>query len=148
MTVAQAPNADPSHLAVVIGEHRLTARLERQASPISCAAFLGMLPLRRSLLHARWSGECGWAPLGDIGRRLAPENATRYPWPGQILLYAGDLSEPEILIPYGAAAFACKAGPLAGNHLMTLTQGVERLATIGRQLLWEGALPISFELLG
>ena len=128
-----------------IGSHALVARLEREAAPRSCQTFLQTLPLNRSLLHARWSGECGWAPLGDVSYRLAPENATRYPRPGQILLYAGELSEPEILIPYGSAAFASKAGPLAGNHILTITEGTETLTEIGHALLWHGSMPILFE---
>jgi hypothetical protein len=36
---------------------------------------------------------------------------------GEILLYAGPISEPEMLIPYGPGAFACRAGALAGNHV-------------------------------
>ena len=127
------------------GAHALTARLELDAAPKSCAALLAALPLKRSLLHARWSGECGWAPLGEVGYRLAPENATRYPAPGQILLYTGELSEPELLVPYGSAAFACKAGPLAGNHVLTVVEGLEHLPAIGKQLLWDGAQPIVIE---
>jgi hypothetical protein len=140
----QTPRSE-RRLRLTIGEHALLARLEMDAAPISCAALLDTLPFRKSLLHARWSGECGWSPLGDVGYRLAPENALRYPSPGQILLYAGDLSEPEILMPYGSAAFACKAGPLAGNHVLTVVQGGEHLAAIGKSLLWNGALPIAFE---
>lgn len=132
-------------IRLTIGAHSLVARLELDAAPKSCATLLAALPLERSLLHARWSGECGWAPLGAFGGRLEPENATRYPSPGQILLYAGDLSEPEILIAYGAAAFACKAGPLAGNHVLTVVEGAEQLAAIGKQLLWDGVQPITIE---
>lgn len=138
-------SSSQTHLHLKIGTQSLVARLELEAAPATCAAFLAMLPLERTLLHARWSGECGWAPLGELGYRLAPENATRYPAPGQILLYAGDLSEAEILIPYAAAAFACKAGELAGNHVLTITDGAQHLPAIGRQLLWEGALPVTFE---
>jgi Protein of unknown function (DUF3830) len=128
-----------------IGAHVLRSRLELVAAPKSCAAFAALLPLTLSLIHARWSGECGWAPLGDTGLRVAPENATRYPQPGEILIYTGEISEPEILVPYGAAAFASKAGPLAGNHLMTVLDQSELLQEIGEALLWHGALPITFE---
>lgn len=132
-------------LRVRIGSHLLGARLELSRAPKSCAAFTALLPLKLSLIHARWSGECGWAPLGDTGLRIAPENATRYPHPGQVLVYAGEISEPEVLVPYGAAAFASKAGPLAGNHVMTITDQRDLLAQIGEALLWRGALPIIFE---
>jgi hypothetical protein len=132
-------------LRVRIGSHLLRARLELSMAPKSCSAFTALLPLKLSLIHARWSGECGWAPLGDTGFRIAPENATRFPRPGQVLVYAGEISEPEILVPYGAAAFASKAGPLAGNHVMTITDQGDLLAQIGEALLWRGALPITFE---
>jgi hypothetical protein len=143
MSPGQAPAAD--HIRIRIGPHVLRARLERAAAPESCAAFAAVLPLTLGLIHARWSGECAWAPLGDTGLRLAPENATRYPRPGEILIYTGEISEPEILVPYGAAAFASKAGPLAGNHVMTVIDQGDVLAAIGEALLWRGALPITFE---
>jgi hypothetical protein len=130
---------------ITIGEQVLLARAELQTAPVSCKSFLESLPLSRSLLHARWSGQCGWAPLGSISYRLAPENATRYPRPGEILIYAGDLSEAEILLPYGAAAFASKAGPLAGNHILTISEGANLLPEVGETLLWKGSLPIVFE---
>jgi hypothetical protein len=141
------PNQTPAgdQVRIRIASHVLHARLELAAAPRSCAAFTAALPLTLSLIHARWSGECAWAPLGDTGLRLAPENATRYPRPGEILIYTGEISEPEILLPYGAAAFASKAGPLAGNHIMTVTDHNDLLAEIGDALLWRGALPITFE---
>ncbi len=130
---------------IAIGPERLVARLEQQAAPISCAAFLALLPLERHLIHGRWSGESGWAPLGEIGLALPEENALHRPAPGQILLYAGPLSEPEILAPYGLATFGCKDGPLNGNHILTVTQGVDALPRIGHALLWKGAQTIRFE---
>jgi hypothetical protein len=63
-----------------------------------------------------------------------------------ILIYAGDLSEAEILLPYGAAAFASKAGPLAGNHILTISDGANLLPEVGETLLWKGSLPIVFEM--
>lgn len=132
-------------IAIAIGPERLTARLEQQAAPISCAAFLALLPLERHLIHGRWSGESGWAPLGEIGLALPEENALHRPVPGQMLLYAGELSEPEILVPYGLAAFGCKDGLLNGNHIITVTEGLEALPRIGHALLWNGAQTIRFE---
>ena len=37
-------------------------------------------------------------------------------------------------------------GQLAGNHFITLTSGLDRLAQIGPKVLWEGAQDIRFEL--
>ena len=59
---------------------------------------------------------------------------------------AGEISEPELLVPYGAAAFACKDGPLSGNHVITIDEGAEALPAIGQDLLWRGALPIALEM--
>ena len=132
-------------IRVTIGAERLVARLEQEAAPVSCAAFLALLPLERHLIHGRWSGESGWAPLGEVGLTLPEENALHRPGPGQMLLYAGDLSEPEILVPYGLAAFGCKDGPLSGNHILTVTSGAEALPRIGHALLWNGAQVIRFE---
>jgi hypothetical protein len=33
---------------------------------------------------------------------------------------------------------------LAGNHFLTIREGIERLAKTGRAVLWEGAKPITF----
>lgn len=121
------------------------SRSRSASAPKSYAAFTALLPLRLRLIHAWWSGECGWASLGDTGPCIALENATRYPQPGQVLLYTGEISEPEILAPYGNADFASKAGPLAGGHVVTITDEGNLLPQIGRALLWRGSLPIIFE---
>lgn len=132
-------------IRITIGAERLVAHLEVEAAPVSCAAFLDLLPLEGHLIHGRWSGESGWAPLGEVDLALAEENPLHRPGPGQILLYGGDLSEPEILVPYGLAAFGCKDGPLSGNHILTVTSGAEALPRIGHALLWDGAQRIAFE---
>jgi hypothetical protein len=132
-------------LKISAGPYRFTARLETDAAPKSVAAFRKLLPLRTKLIHARWSGEATWIPFGDLDVGVGFENATRYPAPGQLLLYPGGVSETEILIPYGAAAFGSKAGPLTGNHFATILDGVEQLRELGRKTLWEGAQDIVFE---
>ena len=73
------------------------------------------------------------------------EDATSYPAPGEILLYPGGYSETEILFPYGATCFASKLGQLAGNHFLTVTEGIEDLRSLGEMTLWEGALDIVFD---
>jgi hypothetical protein len=132
-------------LKISAGPYRFTARLENDAAPKTVAAFRKMLPLRTKLIHARWSGEATWIPFGDLDIGIGYENATRYPAPGQLLLYPGGVSETEILIPYGAAAFGSKAGPLTGNHFATIIDGVDQLRELGRKTLWEGAQEIAFE---
>ncbi len=133
------------HLKITAGAYTFVARVERDAAPKTCAAFLGALPFRNKIIHVRWSGESAWIPLGDLDFGLDFENATSYPAPGQILLYPGGYSETEILFPYGSCCFASKMGQLAGNHFLTVIEGNEHLATIGKQCLWEGAQDIVFE---
>lgn len=129
-------------IRIDIGELEFTARLERERAPQTVAAFLRLLPLSGSLLQARWSGEAAWMPLGSLDIGVGAENDTQRPAPGQILIHPRGISETEILIPYGKTEFASKAGPLRGNHVMTIVEGVEQLAELGRRVLWEGAQPI------
>jgi hypothetical protein len=135
-------------LKITAGEYAFIARLEHDAAPKTCAAFLERVPFRNKLIHVRWSGESAWIPLGDFDFGLGFENATSYPAPGQILLYPGGFSETEILFPYGACCFASKMGQLAGNHFLTVIAGNEHLATLGNLCLWEGAKDIVFESVG
>ena len=118
------------------------ARLEWDYAPQTCAALLRLLPLSGSLLQARWSGEAAWFPLGTLETGVGAENDTQTPLPGQVLLHPHGISETEILIPYGATVFGSKAGPLRGNHVMTIVEGVEHLTELGRRVQWEGAQPI------
>jgi len=86
-------------------------------------------------------------PLGSLEVGVGAENDTQIPKPGQILLYPSGISETEILIPYGETVFASKAGPLRGNHVLTIVEGGEQLSELGRRVLWLGAQPIVFEAL-
>jgi len=132
-------------LKITVGDLTFGARWEQGAAPRTCAAFAGLLPFRQRLIQARWSGESGWVPLGDFDVGVGFENATSYPAPGEILLYPGGYSETEILFPYGATCFASKLGQLAGNHFLTVVEGREQLAEVGRRVVWEGAQEILFE---
>jgi len=132
-------------LEIVSGDFRFAARLEEEAARDTVAAFRRLLPLESRLIHARWSGEACWIPFGELDVGLGPENATSYPAPGQLLFYAGGVSETEILFPYGPTAFASKAGTLAGNHFATVLEGAAELEELGRKTLWEGAQAIRFE---
>jgi hypothetical protein len=128
-----------SEVVITLGSHRLIARFETAAAPRTCAAFRRLLPFVSQVIHVRWSGEAVWAPLGDLAIGVGPENATTYPHPGEVLWYPGGMSETELLIAYGRTHFASKAGPLAGNHFLTITDGLELLPEIGRHVLWHGA---------
>jgi hypothetical protein len=133
-------------LAITAGSFRFTARLEEASAPRTIAVLRTLLPLRSQLVQARWSGESGWVPMGwELELDLGPENANSYPAAGELLLYPGDLSEVEILFPYGATCFASKMGQLAGNHFATIEEGRDQLAELGRVVLWEGAQPVVLE---
>jgi len=132
-------------LEITAGDFRFVARLEEGDAPGSVAAFRRLLPLDSRVIHVRWSGESMWIPFGDLDVGVGPENATRFPNPGEILLYPGGVSETELLFPYGHVAFGSKAGPLAGNHFATVVEGGERLHELGTKCLWEGAQAIRFE---
>ena len=132
-------------IRIQAGPYEFEARLEEALTPKTCAVFAGMLPYRAQLIHVRWSGEACWIPLGGRDLGLGHENPTSYPAPGDIILYPGGISEAEILLAYGAVSFASKAGPLAGNHFLTVTAGREHLPALGKLVLWNGAQDILFE---
>ncbi|MBC8790935.1 MAG: DUF3830 domain-containing protein [Tagaea sp. CACIAM 22H2] len=131
-------------LKITAGGFVFGAKFE-DAAPKTVAKFRTLLPYRQKLIHVRWSGEGCWIPLGDFDFGLGYENHTSYPAPGQFLLYPGGISETEIIVAYGGVQFASKMGQLAGNHFMTITDGIENLAILGKKVLWEGAQPIAIE---
>ncbi len=132
-------------IEIVVADLRFLARLETEKAPKTSARFRAMLPLKAKLLQARWSGEAAWVPFGDLDLDLGYENQTSYPAPGHLLLYPGGISETEILFPYGSTMFASKAGQLAGNHFATIYEGNDKLAELGRLVVWNGAQDITFE---
>lgn len=132
-------------IKITVGAASFFARWEHEASPRTCAAFKALLPYSQQLIHARWSGEACWIPLGTFELGVAAENPISQPAPGQLLFYPGGISETEILLPYGAARFNSVAGTLAGNRLLTITEDLDRLAQLGKDILWNGAREIRFE---
>ncbi len=136
----------PDALEIIAGDQRFTARFEDALAPKTCARVRAMLPYRERIIHVRWSGEACWIPMGDLDLGLPYENATSYPAPGQIILHPGGVSETEILVGYGAVRFASKVGQLAGNHFLTIADGVDRLHALGRHILYHGARDIEFRL--
>jgi len=134
-----------STLKVTAGPFIFGGRLETEAAPKTCAAFLKGLPFKSQVVHVRWSGEGVWIPLGDLDFGVGYENHTSYPAQGQFILYPGGISETEILLAYGGVHFASKMGQLAGNHFLTLTSGLENLSALGKMTLWKGAQDIVFE---
>lgn len=132
-------------IIVRIGSSALPARLEPERSPCTVEAFVARLPWRGQLVHARWSGEALWMPLGELTLYGSYEDPTSFPTPGQVLWHPPGVSEAELLIPYGPTRFASKAGQLAGNHFLTLEVDPAELAALGRAVLWKGAMDVSFE---
>jgi hypothetical protein len=132
-------------LRITAGPYVYTAQMEEENAPETCAAFKKLLPYRQKIIHARWSGEACWIPLGEFQLGVGFENHTSHPSRGDILFYPGGYSETEILFPYGSACFASKMGQLAGNHFLTVIDGREQLAEMGKLVLWQGAQDIVFE---
>jgi Protein of unknown function (DUF3830) len=131
---------------VIAGPHTFLGHFEEEAAAKTVAAFRRRMPFVSKIIHVRWSGEGVWVPLGDFDFGVGYENNTCYPSPGQVILYPGGVSETELLLAYGNVSFASKAGPLSGNHFLTLTEGRENLLALGRKTLWEGAQDIRFEI--
>src|SRR5580658_1816988 len=132
-------------IRIKTAKYEFIARFETEKAPKTCAKFRTMLPYKERIIHVRWSGEGCWIPLGDLDLGLSFENHTSYPAPGEIILYPGGISETEILLAYGGVQFASKVGQLAGNHFITLISGLDRLAELGKTVLWQGAQKVRFE---
>lgn len=129
------------------GPHAFVGRLETEKAPRTVEHFRGMLPYENKILQARWSGFAAWIPMGfEQTLDLPPENATTVPQAGEVLIYPGGVSEVEILFPYGATYFASVAGPLAGNHFMTIVEGQDSFHDLGQLVQWKGAQDVSFAL--
>ena len=131
---------------LTIGDSTFSARWESSLSPKTCAAFRALLPFTQQIIHARWSGEACWVPLGEFDLGVGPENPTSRPLAGQLLFYPGSISETEILVPYGVTRFASVAGELAGNRLLTITDGLDELARVGKDILWNGSRAVCFRM--
>ena len=134
-----------SRINITVGKDiRFVAQFEETNAPKTVAAFKKLLPYKQRIVHCRWSGEGCWIPLGEFKLDVGFENHTSYPAPGQILWYPGGYSETELIFAYGGVRFASKMGQLAGNHFLTVVEGMERLPEMGRKVLYEGAQEIVF----
>ena len=134
-----------TRINITVGKDiRFIAQFEEKNAPKTVAAFRKLLPYKQRIVHCRWSGEGCWIPLGEFKLDVGFENHTSYPAPGQILWYPGGFSETELIFAYGGVQFASKMGQLAGNHFLTVVEGMERLPEMGRRVLYEGAQEITF----
>jgi hypothetical protein len=129
------------------GEYRFVGELQEELAPKTCEAFKKMLPLSSKFIHVRWSGEGIWIPYGEERLGLQYENHISHPAKGEMLLYPGGISEMEIILSYGRCCFASQYGQLAGNHFLTISEGIEDLDAFGKKVLWEGAQQIEIELI-
>ncbi|MCH9674570.1 MAG: DUF3830 family protein [Gammaproteobacteria bacterium] len=134
-----------NNIRLTAGGFEFLGHLEQALAPKTCQAFREHMPFNSQAIHVRWSGEAIWLPIHDIDFAIGFENNTSYPLPGQILLYPGSESVTEILLSYGSAVFASKAGQISGNHFITLTSGVEQLRELGKRVLWTGAQDVNIE---
>lgn len=128
------------------GPFAMVARLEEELAPATCALFRSFLPWSEKLIHVRWSGEGLWIPMGEKAYDLPWENHTCYPQPGRFIFYPGGVSETEVLLAYGEVRFSSKFGQLPGNQFLSVIEGGDKLAELGRSVLWNGAQPVSFRL--
>ena len=135
-----------SFVQIMIGETPFIGRLENERAPLTTARFSALMPYQHKMVHARWSGEGCWIPLGNDRFDLPFENHTSHPAPGHFIFYPGGYGETEILLAYGGVSFSSKVGQLAGNHFLTITEGLDKLEETGRRILWEGAKDIAFTL--
>ncbi len=144
LTLLSAPSFMPK-IRISSGGYSFIAETEA-AAPKTVEAFLGLLPYKQKIIHTRWSGEGCWIPLGDFKLGVDFENHTSHPSKGDILFYPGGYSETEFVLAYGSCCFASKMGQLAGNHFLTITEGLENIRALGEKVLWEGAQEIEFSL--
>jgi len=138
----------PATVTVTIGADVFLARLRQDLAPRWCQRLKELMPYRGDVIHARWSGEAIWSPLSSNWQSQAvfpPESPTGRPRSGDVLLFAGSQSEPELLIAYGPTRFASKSGALEGNVVLTIDDRHARLAELGREILWRGALRLRIE---
>lgn len=134
----------PPPMTVMIGTEAFRAEWQDALAPATCARFRALLPWSNRIIHARWSGEACWIPLGKLDLGVGYENATSHPRLGEFIFYPGGKSETEILLAYGSVSFSSKAGRLAGNPFLSIVEKLDRLAEIGHDILWEGARRVTF----
>lgn len=134
-------------LKIKAGGYEFTGTLLEEEAPETCKIFKGMLPLKEKFIHVRWSGQGMWIPYGETRLGLDYENHTSHPAKGEFLLYPGGISEMEIILAYGRCLFASQVGQLAGNHFLTITEGLENLDKLGEKVLWEGAQDLEIDYL-
>src|SRR2546425_11085196 len=100
-----AASGNGTRLEIIVAGMRFIARLETERAPRTCARFLPMLPLKTKLVQARWSGEAGLRPVGDLQLALGFENHPSRPAPRQPVPYPRFISGTAILVSEGVTPF-------------------------------------------
>ena len=118
-------------LEITAGDFSFKARFEEETAPETVAAFRKMLPLDSKIIHVRWSGEGGWIPMGDLDVGIGPENATRYPSPGELIFYPGGVSETELLLAYGYVGSRARRARLPGTTSRRSSRATRTCASSG-----------------
>jgi hypothetical protein len=131
-------------IEVVIDKQVFNTKLHRAEAPQTVESLLRLLPYKSKIIHVRFSGEAMWIPLPkDLPLAAVLENQTSYPSKGEILYYPGFVSEKEILISYGATVFSSRVGMLPGSHFASILDDHQKLADMGKRVLWEGAKDVT-----
>ncbi len=131
---------------IKIGDAILPISFHPDLAPQTCAAIQKILPFNSHVIHGRWSGEACWVPLGNLDLGVPLENQTHTPKPGQLLFYSKGISETEILVPYGISRFACKDGPLSGNHFASIQCSDDEIFRKCERVLLDGRKTFSIQL--
>jgi hypothetical protein len=134
-------------VTIAIGDQSFEATLLDDEAPASVEQFLDLLPLETTVKHVRWSGYAVF--VEDFGddppdmTHLPRENFCVYPSCGDVLLYPGYESTPEILIACGSTGFRSPAGELAGNHIAVVDESRETLSELEVDVLENGTKEIT-----
>ncbi|MDR1518944.1 MAG: DUF3830 family protein [Planctomycetota bacterium] len=132
------------------GEFAFTARLEEEKSPQSCNWLLELLPWTAEMRHVSWSGNACFAQLGDLAHSVPFENPIRIPSRGEIIVYPGNIPHlqmgGEFFLSWGPCSIAAQNGNLMGNHVLTITEGLDRVEAFGRAVHLGGVRELRVEL--
>ena len=93
------------------------------------------------LYHAKWSGFGIWMPLPNKLNYPTIGDFAHHCKPGDILMYDGKESEPELFIAYNVAAFSSVCGPLSAFIIGNLHNHIAEINNIGKSILETGAKP-------
>jgi hypothetical protein len=137
-------------LALNSGEFAFTARLEEKKSPQTCNWLLGLLPWTVEMRHVSWSGNACFAALGDFAYSVPFEDPIRIPSRGEIIVYPGNLPHlqmsGEFFLSWGPCSIATQNGNLMGNHVLTITEGLDRVEAFGKAVHFGGVRKLHIEL--